>query len=141
MTTIDELDEFYETECKECASKPGTPDLCSSCLGNREKIARAVQAAKEMGEKTDNLRDQVERWKIASGLEDSSGDPDGITPEASSKYRVKLEIQIQNAKSRINALEAEVHRLDKAVTVQEIRERALQDALVRLACHIEPEEF
>lgn len=25
-------------ECKECASKPGTPDLCESCLRNRDLI-------------------------------------------------------------------------------------------------------
>ena len=35
--------------------------------------------------------DEIEEWKISSGLMDSAGDPDGITPETAQKYWESIE--------------------------------------------------
>lgn len=42
----------------------------------------------------DRLEKEVGRWKLASGLIDSRGDPDGVTPEASQRNREALEAQL-----------------------------------------------
>lgn len=42
------MDEFRE--CAACASKPGMPPLCPSCLHNREVISRLSTNAKTLPE-------------------------------------------------------------------------------------------
>lgn len=52
------------------------------------KLIEGLPPNKEQKEATERLRkklvvalDEIEQWKNATGLEDSRGDPDGITPE------------------------------------------------------------
>lgn len=40
-----------------------------------------------------SLSDEVERWKLASGLE-RGGDPDGVTPEAAQSYWNEVESEV-----------------------------------------------
>lgn len=41
-----ELDELVFKECAQCADKPGSPQLCESCLNNRAVIYRLKNAVR-----------------------------------------------------------------------------------------------
>lgn len=66
-------------ECKICASKPGSPILCESCLSNRATIAQLNEKIKEMESSPslvlvniirliDSVRSPVERLSIARAV-------------------------------------------------------------------------
>lgn len=60
-------------------------DLAAKELEATKKRAEVAEAER------DELQELVDEWKDASGIVDSSGDPDGITPKMAEKYWKGLE--------------------------------------------------
>lgn len=59
-----ELDELRFIECAACKGKPGTPQLCESCLNNRAVISRlkeAVDAVSKVEQAISFIRAAVEQ--------------------------------------------------------------------------------
>lgn len=58
---MNELDELNFMECSVCKSKPGTPQLCESCLNNRAVISRFKEAFGILIEAVSTFRSAVDR--------------------------------------------------------------------------------
>ncbi len=43
-------------ECKECAAKPGSPQLCEACLRNRDSLSKLSEILDRQKETLDIIR-------------------------------------------------------------------------------------
>lgn len=67
-------------------------------------VARMATELKRLEQELCMALEQVERWKDASGLIDSSGDPDGVSPNGMRKYWEGVEAQLAKANATIKQL-------------------------------------
>jgi hypothetical protein len=76
-----------------------------------DNLERAQRRIGELVAERDRLLDEVERWKLASGLEDGRGDPDGVTPEAMQRYWEGFEANHRDLQRTVK------ERLDRLATI------------------------
>jgi len=65
-------EEFKFVECSICASKPGSPVLCNSCLANRETISKLNDKIKSLinPSETNSLcidGEMIVNWEVTEG--------------------------------------------------------------------------
>jgi chromosome segregation ATPase len=76
----------------------------ASAMKALKKVAKQrdthATRAEQAEDQRDELREQIEAWKYATGLIDSSGDPDGVTPS-------HLSAELSELRERATQVEAE----------------------------------
>lgn len=75
----------------------------------RKRAQTAEESAQYLSQQVTELRDKLEEWKDASGLE-CGGDPDGVTPGAMRKYWESIEAELARAHKDADMLKERLSR-------------------------------